>query len=359
MKRSATLQELADLVGGSVEGDPDIRVDAVRPLHSATESDLAFFDNEKLRSQLETSSARGIVTRPNVSLPAGRHAIRVEQPLVAWSKIVRWFHPDERRFHGISDHATVGPDSSIDPDAGIGPGVHIGRRVRIGSGTEIYPGTTIADDVEIGRDCRIYAGVHIYHGCRIGDRVILHSGVVVGADGYGYVQEQVPDAAEPVRHRKVPQVGSVVIEDDVEVGANSTIDRGALDPTVIGRGTKIDNLVMVAHNCRIGPHVLLIAQSGLSGSVEVGAYATIAGQAGVAGHLRIGARAVVAARTGVLNHVGDGEVVLGSPALPAGVGRRAYAQIEHLPEFRQRIRALEERLRELEARWGGEAPAKD
>lgn len=355
MNRSATLSEIAEIVGGTAEGDTSVTIRGVRPLESAGSDHVAFFDNEKLRAQLESSAAGGIIVSPDAMVPSGRNAIRVAQPLVAWAKVVEWFHPSERRYAGISSGSTIGADCYIAQDAGIGPGVHIGDRVRIGPGTEIHPGSTIADDVEIGADCRLYAGVHVYRGSQIGDRVLLHSGVVIGADGYGYVQERTDDPAAPVRHRKVPQVGSVIIEDDVEIGANSTIDRGALDATVIGRGTKIDNLVMVAHNCRVGPHVLLVAQSGLSGSVEVGAYATVAGQAGVAGHLRIGARAIVGARTGVLNHVPEGEVVLGSPALPVRQARRAYAQIEHLPEFRRRLRELEERLAELEG--DGEPPA--
>ncbi|MEM7263116.1 MAG: UDP-3-O-(3-hydroxymyristoyl)glucosamine N-acyltransferase, partial [Planctomycetota bacterium] len=215
-------------------------------------------------------------------------------------------------------------------------------------GVELYPGVTIGDDVEIGAHTRIHAGVHIYHSCRVGKHCLLHAGVVIGADGYGFTQERQLNPLEPVKHRKIPQIGTVVVEDHVEIGANSTIDRGALGPTVIGKGTKIDNLVMVAHNCQVGPHTLLIAQCGLSGSVTGGPYVTVAGQSGVAGHLKIGAQAIIGARTGVLNHVGDGEVWLGSPAFPAATARRAYASVEKLPEMRKRLKELENRVAELE-----------
>ena len=347
MNQSFPLQELADLVRAELQGDPNLRVEGVASLANAGPSDISYCTGKEYARDLESTAAGAVVVDRDTSVREGLGALRVDQPGVAWTQILERFRPYERAFDSVSPQAFVSPDATIGENVGIGPGAYIGRGVTVGDGAEIYPGVTIGDRSSVGEGSRLYAGVHVYHECEIGRHVIIHAGVVIGGDGYGFVQEKQLNPLEPVRHRKVPQIGGVIIEDFVEIGANSTIDRGALEPTVIGRGTKIDNLVMVAHNCRVGAHSLLIAQSGLSGSVETGPYVTVAGQSGVAGHLRIGAKAVIGARTGIMNHVPDGEVYLGSPALPLSQARRAYAQIEHLPDFRRRLRAVEKKVDEL------------
>lgn len=353
MNSEHTLEEIARHVGGDLDGDGGQRISGAASLRSAGPGDISYVESRKYLRDLGASRASAVIMAPQGEAPEGMAVVRVAQPTVAWAKVVELLCPYRRRFTEVSADAWIGADVEIGDGVGIAPGVHIGDRVRIGAGTEIYPGVTIGDGSSVGVDCRLHAGVHVYHDCTVGDRVVLHSGVIIGADGYGFAQEKLDDPESPVRHRKVPQVGGVVIEDDVEIGANSTVDRGALDATVIGRGTKIDNLVMVAHNCRVGPHCLLVGQMGLSGSVEVGPYVTIAGQAGVAGHLKIGARAIIGAKAGVMRHVEDGEILLGSPAYPAGVARRAYAQIEHLPQFRKDIQTLQKKVEELEARLEG------
>ena len=349
MRTTATLDSIAALVGGRVEGDPTRRIEALAPLTSAGEHDLAYLENRKLVRELEHSRAAGIIVDENVTVPAGVSVIRVAQPGAAWARVVESFHPYRRAFDSVSSAAYVDSSAELGAGVGVGPGVWIGPNVRIGARTEIYPGATVGARVEIGADCRLYPGVHVYHDCRLGDRVIVHAGAVIGSDGYGYVQEKTGDPAEPVVHRKVPQVGNVVIADDVEIGANTTIDRAALESTVIGRGTKVDNLVMIGHNCRTGAHCLLIAQVGLAGTIELGDYVTIAGQAGLAGHLKVGDGATIGAKSGVMSDVPAGEVMIGSPALPGGLARRAYAQIENLPEFRRQIQDLARRLAALES----------
>jgi UDP-3-O-[3-hydroxymyristoyl] glucosamine N-acyltransferase len=268
------------------------------------------------------------------------------------ARILEILSPHQKAFHGVSPLAVLGEGVELGPDVGIGPQVYVGDGVKIGKGTEIHPGATIARGTAIGEDCLIHSGVHIYHETTIGSRVIIHSGAVIGADGFGFVQEMLsgPHAApeEPLRHRKVRQIGRVVIEDDVEIGANTTIDRAALDVTRIGRGTKIDDQVMVGHNGVVGRHCILVGQSGISGSTVMGDYVTIAGQAGLAGHLKVGSRVVVGAQSGVTKDVPEGQIVLGSPAIDARQARKSLTLIDSLPEFKKAIAAHEKRLAKLE-----------
>jgi UDP-3-O-[3-hydroxymyristoyl] glucosamine N-acyltransferase len=348
MKSPQRLRDIAELVGGRLSGDGECKVSRFASLEKALPGDLTYLESPKLLKELASTRASGVIVDEDVAVPAGLNVIRVRQPSVAWAKALAALCPYERLFHEVSPHAHLGTGVELGAGVGIGPGAWIGDGASIGARTEIYPGVTVGPGVAIGEDCRLYPGVHIYRDCRLGRRVIVHGGAVIGADGYGYVQEETADPAEPVVHRKVPQIGTVVIEDDVEIGANTTIDRAALEATVIGLGTKIDNLVMVGHNCRTGRHCLLIAQVGLAGTIELGDYVTIAGQAGLAGHLKVGDRATIGAQTGIMSDVEPGQVMIGSPALPAGLARRAYAQIEHLPEFRRQLQEIRKRLAELE-----------
>jgi UDP-3-O-[3-hydroxymyristoyl] glucosamine N-acyltransferase len=349
-----TVEEIARTVGGTVVGDGGRVVSGAGSLSRAGPEDLVFADGIKYSKDLQASKAGAAILPASMDPPQGMSGIKVAQPAVAMAKALALLFPRERAFPGISPAAHLGQGLEIQEGVGIGPGAFIGDRVKIGRGTEIHSGVTIGRDTLIGEDCILYPGVHVYHEVTLGNRVILHSGVVIGADGYGFVQERIGGAspAEPLRHCKMPQVGKVVIEDDVEVGANSTIDRAALDETVIGRGTKIDNLVMIAHNCRIGRHSLVIAQVGVSGSVETGDYVTLAGQAGIAGHLRIGSRAIVGAQAGVTKDIPDGQVVLGSPAVDARLGRKAYTLIDSLPEFKKTLAEHEKRLAQVQERLG-------
>jgi len=357
MSRTATVRELASHVGGQAIGDADRVVSRVASLASAQPGDLVYVESPKYADALSSSKASAAIVPDGVEPPAGMAAIRVRQPSLAVAQALDVLHPFERTFEGVSSQAAIGNGVTIGDGAGIAPHAYIGDHARIGRGTEIHPGATVGRGSSIGDDCVIHAGVHIYSGVTIGNRVVVHAGAVIGADGFGYVQEHAAasgaPADEPVRHRKVRQIGRVVIEDDVEIGANATIDRAALDVTRIGRGSKIDNLVQVGHNCLIGRHCIIVGQAGLSGSCVLGDYATIAGQAGLAGHLTVGARAVVGAQAGVTKDVPDGQYVLGSPAIEDfRRAKRALSLIESLPELKKAIASHEQRLTRLEGGGG-------
>jgi len=356
MSRTITVRELASRVGGEVIGKADLTVSGVASLGSAGPGDLVYVDSPKYADALSSTKADAAILPGGVEPPPGMTAIRVRHPALAMAQALEILCPFERAFDGISPQAAIGRNAAVADGVSIGPHAYVGDNVRIGRGTEIHPNATIGRGSVIGEDCVIHAGVHVYDGVTVGNRVIIHAGAVIGADGFGYIQEDVsavgaPD--EPIRHRKVRQIGRVVIEDDVEIGANATIDRAALDVTRIGRGSKIDNLVQIGHNCLLGRHCIIVGQAGLSGSCVLGDYVTIAGQAGLAGHLTVGARAVVGAQAGVTKDIPDGQYVLGSPAIEDfRRAKRALSLIESLPEFRKAIASHEERLTTLEGGGG-------
>jgi UDP-3-O-[3-hydroxymyristoyl] glucosamine N-acyltransferase len=351
MIRKLTAREIAERTGGEVEGDPDRLISGARAVESAGPEDLVYVDGPQYLEALQKSRAGAVLAAEGVEVPAGITVIRVRQPSVAFASILDALFPRERAFHGVAPGAFVGKDVELGAGVGIGPGAYIGDGARIGARTEVHPCATVAPGVVIGEDCVLHSGVHIYSRVRIGSRVRIHSGAVIGADGFGYVQERIRDeAGDGVRHRKVPQVGIVDIEDDVEIGANTTIDRAALEFTRIGRGSKIDNLAMVGHNVIVGSHCLIVAQAGISGSTVLGDYVTVAGQAGIVGHITIGSRATIAAQAGVSKSVPEEGVVVGSPAMDIRSGRRALPLIERLPEYKRAISELTKRIEKLEGR---------
>ena len=358
MSTQHNLSELAGIVNGTLVGDADYSITSLASINNAGPEDLSFLDNRKLTNELESTKAGCVLVDREQEVPETLNIIRVDQPLVAWAAALELFHPRKRLFEDVSPDAIIGRDVAIGEDVGIGPGAWIGDGAVIGAATEIFPGATIGPGTTIGESCLIYPGAHIYHDCALGNRVIIHSGAVIGADGYGFAQENTDNPAEPVIHRKVAQVGNVIVEDDVEIGANTTIDRGALDSTLIGKGTKIDNQVVIGHNCQIGEHCLLISQVGIAGSSRLGNYVTLAGQAGVNGHTTIGDGAIVGGGSGVMQDLEGGQVYLGTPARPAGTTKKIYALLQKLPDYARRIRKLEKRLREIEGS-GSDEPAGD
>jgi len=346
-----TVHQLAERLGGEAEHHLDRLITGVSTPRDAGPADLIFIASARHGHALLGSSAGAALLSADLDAPAGMAVIRVLDPMLAMTRAIDLLVPIRRAASGISDRAVVGAGTEIHPDVSIGPGCSIGERTRIGARTEVRAGATIGDDVVIGDDCLIYSGAHIYDGVRIGNRVTVHAGAVIGADGFGFVREPLPPGGpddEPFRHRKVRQVGTVVIEDDVEVGANTTIDRAMLSETRVGRGTKIDNLVMVGHNCRIGRHCMIVSQVGLSGSVELGDYVTIAGQAGIVDHVKLDDHAVIGSQAGVTRDVAAGTAVLGSPAVDIKIAYKALPIIAHLPELRRLVRALEQRVAALE-----------
>ena len=335
-----TTSQIAEILGGRVEGDAALELAGFAPAHTAHAGDLTFAENEVYLAAAENSAAAAILVGPDI--PASKKTlIRVPQPRVAFARVLPLFFPEPQHPPGIHPSAVVAPSAVIDPSAHIGPHCVIGERTRIGPRTALLGGNHIAADCTVGEDCVFFPNAVVYARSQIGHRVRIHSNSVIGSDGYGYVLDRGV-------HLKVPQVGIVLIQDDVEIGANTSVDRGALGATVIGKGTKIDNLVQIAHNVVTGEHCLIVAQVGIAGSTRLGNYVTIAGQVGIAGHLRVGSRVSIGAQSGVMHAIPDGEKWLGSPAVPEKQAKRQYIAIQRLPDLPRRIDLIERRLHALE-----------
>ncbi len=304
-----TLGEIVDFVGGAFSGPRDQRVEGVAPLAEATERQISFLHNPKYASQIGSTRAAAVLVSNDLPGDDGRW-IRVKDPYFAMGQVVgRWFDARPKPAIGVSPLASVAESARLGKNVRVGAFTSIGNDAVIGDDVTIYSHVAIEDGVTIGDGSILYPHVSVYHACRIGKRCILHSGVVIGSDGYGF-------ATSGGRHHKIPQIGIVRIEDDVEIGAGSTVDRAALGETVIGEGTKIDNLVQVGHNVKIGKYCFLVSQVGIAGSTEIGDYVAVAGQSGFAGHLKIGNRVQVAAKSAVLEDVPDDTKVMGIPAVP-------------------------------------------
>jgi len=331
-----TTAEIAKHLEGEVLGDTSAMLTGFAPADSAKPGDLTFAENEDFFERAEKSAATAIIADKRFA-SAKKILIRVANARVAFAKALTLFFPERTFAAGIHSTAVVAASAQIDATAHIGPHCVIGERVRIGARTVLQGGNFVGDDSKLGDDVNLFPNVTIYPRTEIGRRVRIHANAVIGSDGFGYVQDG-------GIHRKVPQIGNVVIGDDVEIGAGVTIDRGALGSTVIGKGTKIDNLVQIAHNVEIGEHGIVVAQVGISGSTKLGNYVILAGQVGIAGHLKIGNQVIVAARAGVMNDIPDGEKWLGTPAQPDKEMKRQFIAIRHLPNLLKRVAELERKL---------------
>jgi UDP-3-O-[3-hydroxymyristoyl] glucosamine N-acyltransferase len=319
---AVTIGEIADFVGGKHSGDGTRPVTGVASLADASDEQLSFLSNRKYAAQLAQTRAGAILVPQNLE-GEGERWIRVEDPYFALARIMtRWFSARPMP-KGISPKACVASSAKLGTNVAVGPFVTIGENVVIGNNVTIFQSVSIEAGSNIGDDCIIYPNVVIYDGMRIGRRCIIHAGVVIGSDGYGF-------AMHDGKHHKIPQIGIVRIEDDVEIGAGTTIDRAALGETVIGEGTKIDNLVQIGHNVKIGKHCLLVSQVGIAGSTELGDHVFVAGQSGFSGHLKIGNRVQVAAKSAVLEDVPDDTKVMGSPAMPFNEFARRHAAVKRL-----------------------------
>jgi len=334
------LKEIAEHVGGVVVGNTDVVVCGVRGIDEAGEGDLTFIANPKYRDRLDETRASAILVSPGVTSP-GKNLIVTDDPYSAMAMTLSLLYPEETIPSGISGDAFVEAGADIGKDVTLYPGVYVGRRTRIERGVILYPGVFVGDDTIVGEESILHPNVVVYKGCSVGKRVILHAGVVVGADGFGFAN---PGAD----NRKVPQVGIVQIDDDVEVGANTTIDRGTLGRTWIQKGAKIDNLVQIAHNVVIGENSIIVAQVGISGSTKLGESVILAGQVGVAGHITIGDHVVVGGQSGVHESVPPNQIVSGTPHMPHFAWLRAQACRPHLPEMRKTVNALLKRIEQLE-----------
>jgi UDP-3-O-[3-hydroxymyristoyl] glucosamine N-acyltransferase len=334
-----TVQEIADWVGGKVEGDPSLWISGVAPLEAATPGQLSFLAFRKYQKLLDRTGASALLVGKECPT-SSKTLIRVENPLYAFLQVVERFFPPVRRQPkpGVHPTALVDPQARLGEGVSVGPFVVIEPRVRIGDRTTVMAGCYVGEGACIGSDALLHANVTVGHECLLGDRVVVHSGAVIGSDGFGFVKEK-------GAYHKIPHLGSVVIEDDVEIGANCTIDRATFGETRIGKGVKLDNLIHVAHNVVIGEHTVIAAQTGISGSTEIGRRVTIGGQVGFVGHIQIGDESTFGAQAGVTKSIPPRTVVSGYPAKPHHQARREEAALRQLPELIKRVRALEKKLK--------------
>jgi UDP-3-O-[3-hydroxymyristoyl] glucosamine N-acyltransferase len=337
---SYTAAEVASHLQGEVIGDPATLLTGFAPAANAKPGDLTFAENETYFARAEQSVAAAVLVDREFASER-KVIVRVANARIAFAKVLPLFFPEPVFAPGVHPAAVVDAAAVVDPSAHIGPNCHIAADVRLGARVVIESGAYLGQSVVVGDDSRIFPNVTIYSKTQIGQRVRIHAGSVIGSDGFGYV-------LDGGAHRKVPQIGFVIVQDDVEIGSNVTVDRGALGPTVIGRGTKIDNLVQIAHNVSVGEHSLIVAQSGVAGSTKMGSYVTLAGQVGLAGHLKIGNRVTIAAQSGVMHDIPDGEKWFGYPAQPDRQMKRQLISIHQLPELIRKVAELERRLREIE-----------
>ena len=337
------VRELADWLGATFEGDGEKELAGVAPLETAGASDVAFVGTRKAVTQTDNSAAGCLLVPVDWPSPSYRTVIRVEQPRTAFARALSRFYPTAELKPGIHPTAVIGKDVDIGAMVFIGPHASVGDGTRIGVASSIGAGSAIGKRVTLGEGCVVHPNVTIYDNVDIGRRVILHAGVVIGADGFGYVMEE-------GRWQKFPQVGRVEIGDHVEIGANSCVDRAAMGATSIGEGTKLDNMVHVGHNCRIGKHVVVAAQTGFSGGVVVEDYAVIGGQVGIGDKARIETRAVLGSGCGVLTSkiVRSGETVWGTPARPLKMHLEQLANLSRLPDLRREMVEIKRRLAERE-----------
>ncbi len=327
--------KVAEICGGNLIGD-DVEIKGVSEIESAEDGDLVFSDKKHIKQVQESKAS--VVVLPEGRAFQGKPCIEVKDVRVAMAKVLSFFFPVSVPSRGVSPKASVDKTAQLGDDVVVMDFAVVMENSKIGRGTVIYPNVVVGRDVEIGENCIIYPNVVIYDRVRIGNNVIIHSGAVIGADGFGYAE--LPDGSR----LKIPQVGTVVIEDDVEIGANTTIDRSTLGETVIGKGTKIDNLVQVAHNVKVGKNVVLVAQVGVAGSTEIGDETILAGQVGVADHIKIGRKVIALAQSGIDRDVEDGKVIFGSPFMDAFHFKKVHIALTKLPELVKKIKNIEKQL---------------
>jgi UDP-3-O-[3-hydroxymyristoyl] glucosamine N-acyltransferase len=338
-----TTGEIAQMLGGTLVGDGGVIIRGMAKIESAGPSDLSFVANVKYLAHLETTRAGAVLVAPGVKAPTCT-AIEVNDPYFSFLLLLERFHPRTVWLDpGVHPTAVVAPDARLGENVSIGAFSYVGPRSVVGAGTQIFPHAVIGADVQIGDHCEIHSHTSLREGVRLGNRVVVQDGAVIGSDGFGF-------APTPDGYRKVPQLGVVQIADDVEIGANTTIDRATLGETTIGRGTKLDNLIQVAHNVTIGTDTVIAAQTGISGSAHIGDRCQIGGQAGIVGHVKIGNRVGIAAKAGVPGNIGDDEIYSGTPARPHALWKRIEASLTRLPDLFKRVRELEMAVMEKKPR---------
>ena len=332
-----SLAGLNKVVKGKISGDPEKMIRGIAPFDAAASHDITFADSPKLLKVIGNTHAGAVIVPLEFDRDVSTNLIRSKNPRLAFARIMQLFYPPSRSFQGVSPHAHIGRNVSLGEDVTVGPAAVLQNNVTIGSRVTIHPQVVIGDGVHIGDDVEIYPQVTVLDRCVIGSRVIIHAGTVIGSDGFGFVRDG-------EKHYKIPQLGIVQIDDDVEIGACCTIDRAMFGKTWIGQGVKTDNHVHIAHNVTVGENTLIVGQVGIAGSAKIGKNVILAGQAGIAGHITIGDGVTVGPQAGVTRPVANGEVVSGTPEMPHRLWLRVSQMIPKLPELRKKVADLEKRL---------------
>lgn len=338
------LQEIAKQLDGRIIGDPSILIAGIASLDEAVSGEISFISHPKYEKKAASTKASVLIVRKPLA-GVSKTCLIVQDPYFSFARLLTFFHPPKRMPSGVHPKAEIGKGVSIGEGVSIGPCATLDEGVVIGNGVQIGAGVFVGAGSRVGEQSLIYPNVSIREGVEIGARVIIHCGAVIGSDGFGF-------AFHAGKYHKIPQVGGVIIKDDVEIGANVTIDRGALGNTVIGRGTKFDNQVHVGHNVKIGSDTVLVAQVGISGSVTIGNHVTLAGQAGVVGHLTIGDNVVAAAKTGVSKDVPAGEMISGFPHFSHKQWLKSQAILQELPALRSQVKSLNRTIEQLKEDLG-------
>ncbi len=346
MMLTKTLKELADHLGGVVRGNGAVAINGLAPLEGAGPDKVSFLANPKYAAKVSETGAGGVLMAPGGE-SYGRNVIELANPYLGFAKLLTLFYTQPHPELGIMPEAVIGTNATLGEGISIYAGAVVGNNVIIGDRVVIHPGAVIYDGVTIGNDSVIHANAVVRERCRIGKRCKLQPGAVIGSDGFGFA----PDGQS---YYPIPQIGIVVLEDDVEIGANATVDRAALEVTLIRRGSKLDNLVQVAHNCQIGEDCMIVSQVGIAGSSKIGSHVTLAGQVGIVGHISIGDNAIIGAQAGVPGSLDGNAYYSGSPAMPHKEWLRVMGALPRLPEMRKKMNELEKRIAALEARLSKE-----
>jgi len=335
-----TLKHIAESICGNVEGDDQVLIKGINSLVLAEKGDISFLSDPRLKDQARTTKASAVIVKEIISLYQGPQLI-VTDPSLAYAKVATIFAPPIPRFPGISEKSIIGKGVHIGKDVSIYPFVYVGRESIIDNEVTLFPGVYIGERVTVGKESVIYPNVTIMSDCVIGKKVIIHAGTVIGSDGFGF-------AKECDKNVKIPQIGIVQIEDEVEIGAQNAVDRAALGKTVIKRGVKTDNLVQIGHNVVIDENTIIVAQVGIAGSTKIGKNVIIGGQVGFTDHIEIGDRVMIGSKSGVAKSIPAGQVVSGIPTMPHRLWLKTRSHIRRLPEYSERLKELEDRVKELE-----------
>ena len=338
-----TAKQIAELIGGRVEGNENTAVNTFAKIEEGKKGAISFLSNPKYTHYLYSTESSIVLVNDDLELEQEVKAtlIRVKNAYEAVAKLLQLYESMKPRKTGIDPLACVAASAKVGSNVYIGPFAVIGEGATVGDGTQIYPHTVIGDGVKVGCNCTLFANVTIYQGCQLGNNITIHAGSVIGADGFGF-------APNTEGYDKIPQIGIVIIEDNVEIGANTCVDRSTMGATIIRKGVKLDNLIQVAHNCEIGENTVMSAQVGLAGSTKIGAWCMVGGQAGFAGHIHVADRTNVGAQCGVISNTkGNGEALLGSPAMDPRTYFKGMAMLRRLPDMQKELMALRKELEEL------------